>query len=64
MRIPKEITLKQFIETLQEKATEEQLNMPLQSIGAGSTGFWHVYVGEGTMDKREEIKVPIYQKEV
>lgn len=58
----KDRTLRDFITDLQKIATEEQLDMPLRSIGAGNTGYWHVYIGESSLNDRTEIKIPIYKE--
>ena len=58
----KEITLRDFIKKLQDNVTEEQLDMLLQSIGAGNTGYWHIFIGKPSLNDREEIKIPIYKE--
>ena len=61
----KEITLGEFINLVQEKATEKQLDMSLRSIGAGTDGNWHIMTSncELGISCREEILIPIYKEE-
>lgn len=61
----KEITLGEFINLVQEKATEKQLDMPLRSIGTGTDRNWHIITRNCELGIycRAEILIPIYKEE-